>query len=211
MTLQGSRKQGAMYMDGSEFLGYSYYLNIAKQINSHHLLTLSVIGAKQNHGQRQNRLKIDDYRNSPNGIRQNNDWGKKGGEVVHVEDNFYHKPQISLNHYYTINETMELSTSVYASFGSGGGGGTSGESSLFNQRVGGKYGYIDLDNIVDVNEEATANGEGAVSYLRASRNDHKWFGLLSVLNKDLGSNWKVTGGLDLRYYKGSHFRESPTY
>ena len=32
MTLQGSRKQGAMYMDGSEFLGYSYYLNIAKQI-----------------------------------------------------------------------------------------------------------------------------------------------------------------------------------
>ncbi len=207
MTLQGSRKQGAMYMDGSGFLGYSYYLNIAKQINTEHLLTFSVIGAKQNHGQRQNRLKIEDYRNSPNGIRQNNDWGKKGGEVVHVEDNFYHKPQISLNHYWTINETMELSTSVYGSFGTGGGGGTAGESALFSQRVGGQYGYIDLDNIVEINEEAAANGEGAVSYLRASRNDHKWFGLLSVLNKDLGSNWKLTGGLDLRYYRGSHFRE----
>ena len=207
MTIQGSRKQGAMFMDGSEFLGYSYYLNIAKQINTQHLLTFSVIGAKQNHGQRQNRLKIEDYRNSPNGTRQNNDWGKKGGEVVHVEDNFYHKPQISLNHYWTINETMELSTAVYASFGTGGGGGTAGESSLFSQRVGGQYGYIDLDNIVEINEEAAANGEGAVSYLRASRNDHKWFGLLSVLNKDIGSNWKITGGLDLRYYRGSHFRE----
>ena len=207
MTIQGSRKKGAMYMDGSEFLGYSYYLNIAKQINKKHLLTFSVIGAKQEHGQRQNKLKIEDFRNSPNGIRQNNDWGKKGGDVVHVEDNFYHKPQISLNHYWTINETTELSTSAYISTGTGGGGGTAGESSLFSVRKGGQYGYIDLDNIVDINEEAAANGEGAVSYLRASRNDHKWYGLLSVLNKDLGSNWKITGGLDLRYYRGSHFRE----
>lgn len=207
MTIQGSRKQGAMYMNGSEFLGYSYFLNIAKQINTKHLLTFSVIGAKQRHGQRQNRLKIDDFRNSPNGIRQNNDWGKKGGDVVHVEDNFYSKPQISLNHYWTINETMELSTAVYASFGTGGGGGYAGESSLFSVRKGGKYGYIDLDNIVDINEEAAANGEGAVSYLRASRNDHKWFGMLSVLNKDFGNNLKITGGLDLRYYNGSHFRE----
>jgi len=207
MTLQGSRKAGAMYMDGSEFLGYSYYLNIAKQINTKHLLTFSVIGAKQNHGQRENKLKIEDFRNSPNGIRQNNDWGKKGGEVVHVEDNFYHKPQISLNHYWTINETMELSTAVYVSTGTGGGGGTAGESSLFSVRKGGQYGYIDLDNIVDINEEAAANGEGAVSYLRASRNDHKWYGLLSVLNKSFGSNWNITGGLDLRYYRGSHFRE----
>ena len=66
MTLQGSRKEGAMYMDGSEFSGISYYVNIAKQINTHHLLTFSVIGAKQNHGQRENNLKIDDYRQRPN-------------------------------------------------------------------------------------------------------------------------------------------------
>jgi hypothetical protein len=207
MTLQGSRKQGAMYMDGSEFLGYSYYLNIAKQLNTQHLLTFSVIGAKQNHGQRQNKMLIERFRNSPNGIRQNDDWGKLGGEVVHVENNFYHKPQIALNHYWTINETMELSTAVYASFGTGGGGGQGGESGLFSQRVGGTYGYIDLDNIVEVNEAAAVNGEGAVSWLRASRNDHKWLGLLSVLNKEIGSKWKLTGGLDLRYYRGSHFYE----
>ena len=35
--------------------------------------------------------------------------------------NFYHKPQISLNHYWTINEQSSLSTSLYASIATGGG------------------------------------------------------------------------------------------
>lgn len=210
MTLQGTRTEGEGYVDGTQFLGWSYYLNIAKQINANHLLTFSVIGAKQQHGQRQNMLPLSTFKDSPNGIRQNNDWGKLGGDVVQVEDNFYHKPQIALNHYWTISENTELATTAYVSTGTGGGGGTAGDYSLFANRTGSggtQYGYIDLDNIVSVNEEAAANGDGAVSYLRASRNDHKWFGLLSVLTQDFGSNFVLSGGIDLRHYRGSHFRE----
>jgi iron complex outermembrane receptor protein len=210
MTLQGARTEGAGYVNGTEFLGWSYYLNIAKKVNNNHLLTFSVIGAQQRHGQRQNRLAVERFVNSPNGIRQNDDWGKLGGEVVHVEDNFYHKPQIALNHYWTISQNTELATTVYASFGSGGGGGQAGDGNLFDLRTGSggrDYGYIDLDAIVSLNEEAASNGEEAISFLRASRNDHKWFGVLSVLTQEFGSNFTLSGGLDYRYYRGSHFRE----
>ncbi len=57
------------------------------------------------------------------GIKYNQDWGYKNGQLTSVEDNFYNKPQISINHYWTINENSSLSTAAYASFGSGGGGG----------------------------------------------------------------------------------------
>ena len=211
MTLQGTRTEGDNYVDGTQFLGWSYFLNVAKKVNADHLLTFTVIGAQQRHGQRQNRLNYGVFQKSPNGIRQNNDWGRLGGEIVHVEDNFYHKPQISLNHYWTIGQNTELATTAYVSFGSGGGGGTAGETSLFGSlRTGGDgpvYGYMDLDAIVDINRAAAANGDEAVAYMRASRNDHKWYGLLSVLTQDFGSNFTLSGGLDLRHYRGSHFRE----
>ena len=209
MTLQGTRTQGDNFVDGTQFLGWSYFLNIAKKINTDHLLTFTVIGAQQRHGQRQNRLTLETYNNSPNGIRQNNDWGRLGGEVIHVEDNFYHKPQISLNHYWTLSENTDIATTAYFSFGSGGGGGTAGETSLFNSnRTGGAgpvYGYIDLDAIMEINR-ANPGGE-AVAFMRASRNDHKWFGLLSIISHDFGPNFSLSGGIDLRHYKGSHFRE----
>jgi hypothetical protein len=210
MTLQGTRTEGEGFVDGTEFLGWSYYLNIAKKINASHLLTFSVIGAKQRHGQRQNMLPFTTFQDSPNGISQNNDWGRLGGKVTWVEDNFYHKPQIALNHYWTLSPNTEIATTAYVSFGTGGGGGTAGDRSLFEMRTGGagsQYGYIDLDAIVDINRTAAANGQEAVAYMRASRNDHKWYGLLSVLTQDFGSNFVLSGGIDIRYYRGSHFRE----
>lgn len=210
MTMQGTRTEGQGYVNGTQFLGWSYFLNIAKKINADHLVTFTVIGAQQRHGQRQNMLPLSTFKNSPNGILQNNDWGKLGGDVVNVEDNFYHKPQISMNHYWTINQTTELATTAYMSFGTGGGGGTAGDNSLFGMRAGGAgpvYGYQDLDAIVEINNAAAAAGNESEAYLRASRNDHKWFGLLSILTKDFGSNFQLSGGLDLRHYRGSHFRE----
>ena len=210
MTLQGTRTEGEGFVNGAEFLGWSYYLNIAKKINADQLITFSVIGAQQRHGQRQNMLPFTTFQDSPNGIRQNNDWGRLGGEVTHVEDNFYHKPQIAMNHYWTISPNTELATTVYASFGSGGGGGQAGNGNLFDLRAGGggsQYGYIDLDAIVAINEEAAANGQEAEAYMRASRNDHNWFGLVSVLTQDFGSNFTFSGGIDVRRYRGKHFRE----
>ncbi len=203
-TISGSRTAGDGYVDATQFLSYAYYANIAKRINKKHDLTLTVIGAKQVHGQRQNQSLLTEYENSARGIRFNPDWGYKNGQSTNIEDNFYHKPQISLNHYWKINSTTHLSTAFYASFGTGGGGGTLGVNKFTDPdyRVDG---VVDLDRIVS--ENRAVKEFGAESILRASRNDHQWYGVLSQFTKELGSNFSLLAGLDLRYYKGKHYRE----
>jgi len=64
---------------------------------------------------------------------------------------------------------------------------------------------MDLDKIVDLNQ---ANGSlGSISYLRASRNDHSWFGALSTFKTELNNHLDFIAGLDLRTYTGRHFQE----
>jgi len=206
VTVAASRTKGNGYVDGTEFDGYNYFLNISKQLNENHKISISSFGAPQRHGQRQNRSTIERYRNAEQGIRFNPDWGYKNGQVVHVEDNFYHKSQTSLNHDWIINDKSFLTTALYASFGKGGGGGTAGENrSLFDERLGGADQPIDLDNIVEINKANGALGSEAI--LRASRNDHSWYGLLSTFKTELSDNLDLLAGIDLRTYTGEHFRE----
>jgi iron complex outermembrane receptor protein len=211
-TVSASKTDGDGYVDGTQFNAVAYFINVSKEFNENHKLSFTAFGAKQRHGQRQNSHLIETYRKSERGIKFNADWGYKNGQVTFQEDNFYHKPQISLNHYWTINEKTNISTALYASFGSGGGGGTGGDSSKFafdsegnsDYRVG-NYGPIAFDRIVAENEALGANG--AETILRASRNDHRWYGILSTLKTDLTDNLVLLGGLDLRDYKGIHFTE----
>ena len=45
------------------------------------------------------------------------------------------------------------------------------------------------------------------TYLGSSINNHFWYGLLSTMNYQLNENIEISGGLDLRSYKGEHYRE----
>ncbi|WP_434037391.1 TonB-dependent receptor [Formosa sp. 4Alg 33] len=211
-TVSAYRTTGDGYVDGTEFEALSYFINVSKQINDKHKLAFSAFGAKQRHGQRQNSQTIETYRaTNQGGKRFNADWGYKNGQVTHQEDNFYNKPQISLNHYWTISDRTKLSTALYASIGSGGGGGydgenkfSLGENGITDYRIG-AYGPTDFDKIVDENQALGAYGSETI--LRASRNDHEWYGLLSTLDHKFGDNLVLTGGLDLRTYKGIHYTE----
>ena len=44
-------------------------------------------------------------------------------EVVNEKMNYYHKPQLSLNHLWSVNNKMVISNVLYASLGNGGGTG----------------------------------------------------------------------------------------
>ncbi|MCK5638916.1 MAG: TonB-dependent receptor, partial [Flavobacteriaceae bacterium] len=207
-TVSAFKIEGDGYVDGTEFKGFNYFLNISKQINDKHKISFTTFGAPQRHGQRQNMSLISRYKDAESGNKFNPDWGIKNGKVAHIEDNFYHKSQTSLNHYWTISDKTTLSTAVYASFGSGGGGGTAGTNrDLFQVRIGGDDQPVDLDNIVEINRANGEQGLGSEAFLRASRNDHNWFGLLSTFKTDLTDNLALVAGLDLRTYTGKHFRE----
>jgi len=205
-TVSFARTTGEGYVDGTQFKGYNYFVNFTKNINDNHKLSFTTFGAPQRHGQRQNMSTIAAYRNSESGNRFNPDWGYKDGQVTHIEDNFYHKSQTSLNHYWSINDVSSLSTAAYVSYGSGGGGGTAGTNrDLFGVRLGGSDQPVDLDNIVSINRANGALGSEAI--LRASRNDHEWFGVLSTFKTELADGLDLIAGVDWRSYTGKHFRE----
>lgn len=210
-TVSASKTDGEGYVDGTQFNAVSYFVNLSKEINEAHKISFTAFGAKQRHGQRQNRQLIETYRKSERGRKFNSDWGYKNGQVTFQEDNFYHKPQISLNHYWDISDNTSLSTAAYVSFGSGGGGGIRGVNKFIINADGtsdyrdGLYGPIDFDKIVDENEALGSNGSETI--LRASRNDHNWYGVLSTLKTDLSDDLVLLAGLDYRNYKGIHFQE----
>ena len=205
-TVSFSKTSGEGYVDGTEFEGFNYFVNLTKEINENHKISFTTFGSPQRHGQRQNRSTVETIRNAQSGIRFNPDWGYKNGQVTSIEDNFYHKSQTSLNHYWSINDVTSLSTAAYASYGKGGGGGTAGTNrGLFDVRMGGPDQPVDFDNIVEINRANGALGSEAI--LRASRNDHEWFGVLSTFKTELAEGLDLIAGLDWRTYTGSHFRE----
>ena len=128
-----------------------------------------------------------------------------GNQYLTERRNFYHKPVANLNWDFNIDETTNLSTVLYASWGRGGGTGNRGN------RIRTEDGQIDYNAIYAYNQGVSggaggyfAAGGGYVT--RSSMNLHSWYGLVTNLEKKIGEyvTWNV--GLDLRTYYGKHFR-----
>ncbi|AMM50324.1 TonB-dependent receptor [Rufibacter sp. DG15C] len=202
-SVAGSKTEGDGWFEGLAFEAYSYFFNVSKVLNEKHTLSLTGFGAPQYHGSRFERQNIQYYRDAPQGIRFNPNWGVLNGETKTISGNFYHKPQVSLNHYWTIDGTSSLSTALYASSGSGGNEFPNNASLFLGTRTGDKYSPVDIDKLVDLNV-ASQDGN-AVAYLQSNRNDHRWYGALSTYQKALTENFDLLAGVDLRYYKGIHF------
>ena len=157
------------------------------------------------------------------GIRFNKHWGHldrwtldNNGDTIHnretlnTKQNYYHKPQFSLRDFWTVNDKFYVSNILYASIGHGGGtrgegiGEVDGQQDLqtaYNVNVGaGPFGPI-IDPVFSDNEYKTG------SYLKSSVNNHYWYGGLSTLNYQATDEISLSGGLDLRYYKGEHYSE----
>lgn len=207
-TVSASKISGDGYIDGGEFSGYNYFLSLSKQLNERNRLTFTAFGAQQTHGQRFNRSTIAELLDTDSGPQKaNKDWGYKNGEVYHSAYNFYHKPQISLNHLWEINDNSVLSTALYTSFGSGGGRRDEGSKIGSSDYRIGSSGLqpIDFDRIV---AENIANGAaGSTDIISASRNSHEWYGILSTYKNTVSDKLTISGGLDARYYVGHHWYE----
>lgn len=135
--------------------------------------------------------------------------------------NFFHKPQFSFKDVWTLNEKSFISTVAYASFGRGGG--TRWNSNLTSNDYN-SDGTVDMQALYDANAGATpppfsgndyninplvsSTERYAVSnYVKASMNEHSWYGVLCSFNKKINDHWSYTEGIDLRSYKGSHYRK----
>ena len=171
-------------------------------------MSFTAFGSQQQHGQRFNRSTIAELKDTDSGPQKaNKDWGYKNGEVYHQSYNFYHKPQMAINHLWNIDDKSALSTSFYASFGSGGGRRDEGSKIGSDDYRIGSTGLtpIDFDKVI---EENRANGvNGSSDIISSSVNSHEWYGILSSYKNRINDKLTISGGFDGRYYIGSHWYE----
>jgi len=199
------------YSIGTAGQGQNYMFSVGYKPNETHTFNFLLTGAPQWHDQNfsQDLEFYQDY-----GEKANSNSGFYEGERYTERRNFYHKPVANLNWDFDINDKLDLSTVLYASWGRGGGTGNVGNGRV---RVGGdglNAEEIDFDQIEENNIASATTINGGQygtfgdSYLRRSSvNSHNWYGLLSNLQYDANENWSMNFGLDARTYNGIHFRQ----
>lgn len=194
VTAMLSHWQGDGYNDMTSGQGQNYFVSIGYKPNEDHNFNFLITGAPQWHNQNYAK-RISDY--ATYGKRYNNNWGYLNGEAINDRKNYYHKPVINLNWDWNIDNASNLSTVLYASFGRGGGTGPIGStgSPLAD-------GTKNIQGAYDTNVLA---GESSYA-IRASVNNHAWYGLVTNYNRDLTDNLSFNVGFDLRSYQGDHFR-----
>ena len=224
-SIMGGHRWGDGYVQGTEFDGYNYFINIAKKITAEHTLSFTAFGAPQNHYQRSSYdgltikgwQEVENYMKGESPYKYNATYGfGKNGERKTSTYNSYHKPQISLNHQWQIDYKSSLSTAFYVSLGRGYGyegvgttsayknawyGASNGILNMTFRNADGTYAY---DQIQDMNE-TSENGSSMV--MTKAKNNHDWYGLLSTYTTHIGKNIDFYGGVDMRYYKGTHTNE----
>ena len=226
MTLLGARNWGDGYVQGTDYSGYTWFASVAKRFNDQHTLSFTGFGTKQEHGQRPSSythgpLLISEWQRveaeyGVKDFRYNPNFGYYHGEKYNAMRNSYHKPQLSLNHDWTINDHSSLSTALYMSIGRGNGttaeahapasytdvyGASNGLMTTAFRRADGLFDYDALY------ERNVASQEGSLLAMCKNVNDHLWTGLISTYSTQFGKFIDFYGGIDFRHYKGDHSTE----
>lgn len=192
--------QGDGWADGTKGQGQNYFLSMGYKPADGHNINFLITGAPQWHDQNF-RKRISQVEQEDGSIdrKYNSNWGTLNGDYMTERRNYYHKPVANLNWSWDMSEKSKLSTVLYASWGRGGGTGSVGS------RVRTESGNVDFDAIMANN---VADPDGQATYaIRASANNHQWYGLVTNFETKLTDaiTWSV--GADLRRYTGLHFRQ----
>jgi hypothetical protein len=146
------------------------------------------------------------------GAKEKDPHGQADG-YLNESENYYHKPQVNLNHYWNIDETKRLSTTAYFSGGSGGGTGTFDDLIWDYNDYKGPSRIVDFNGTYEMNqgvEDRKGHDKEAgqsVGFLRNSINRQWTLGAISKLNVDINKDLKVQFGVDFRTAEIEHTRE----
>ncbi|OIP02051.1 MAG: hypothetical protein AUJ98_02615 [Bacteroidetes bacterium CG2_30_33_31] len=230
VTFSGYYKRGNGWADMTWTRDWFFFVRVDKAIGDH-LLSLSAIGSPQSHGQRAYQNSIAEFstdyakkvgiadsnyiKGKPTnlGLRYNQNWGNlnrwstQGSDTLSKQEkvnekiNFYFKPQYSIRDFWNVSSKLYISNIAYLSMGNGGGTGFSRTLTTLSD------GLKDIQSSYNSNMKNNGTAlEGKGDFIYASNNDHFWYGLLSSFGWRFKKNWELSGGLDLRSYKGSHYR-----
>lgn len=223
-SVLGAKRWGDGYIQGTNYEGYNWFVNISKRLNDHHQLSLTAFGAPQKHAQRNSLyagLTIEQWQQAKafmgekDMYRYNASYGfDRYGKQRYTHFNEYHKPQISLNHQWQIDHKSSLSTALYMSIGRGSGLSGQGRTStdrtnwypssngILNWTFRNPDGTFAYDKVQELNAAST---EGSRMVMAKQHNDHMWYGLLSTYTNQITPSLELSAGVDMRYYIGKHY------
>ena len=228
LTLLGAKTWGDGYIQSTDFEAYNWFVNLTKRFNENHQLSLTAFGAPQWHNQRNNNngLSIKEWQNVKQYVdnlddvyKYNPSFGyRKNGVAYNQNQNKYNKPQISLNHQWQIDHKSSLSTVAYVSIGRGYGSSGQANTEIGAARadwyaaskgtLSSKFrnadGTFAYDQMEELNEQSA---NGSLYAMSISKNYHNWYGLVSTYTTKFGEYVDFYGGVDFRYYKGTHTNE----
>ena len=202
---------GDGWVDATFENSFAYFFTAQKQINSHHKITITLLGAPQEHGQQTIKLsniEIDNY-----GQRHNKDWGSYNGKIKNASVNFYHKPFLSINDDYKLSKTSTISTALYFSVGYGGGRWSESFNyapSIFSYRNYSNqidWESIFKNNATHTNTYTLANGKTVSGY---SQNVQTNF-LASHIQAGIATNFKHKINSHITLYAGFNYRYFSSY
>lgn len=135
---------------------------------------------------------------------------RRFGDYINERENFYDKPQVSVNWYFRPeNSKWSWDNILYYSGGDGGGTGTFG--SVARGGEFGDYLYRNRDWDAEIAENSNnPNGTGlneSTGILRNSRNDQWTVGLISKVTYEASENFSNSFGFDWRTAEITHYRE----
>jgi len=153
------------------------------------------------------------------GLRYNPNWGYLSRAYITDTDtiypnanqtstanNFYHKPMFSLRDFWNVNDRLYISNILYLSLGSGGGQSFSTtpeyDTATWQQDLQSQY-----NTNLNINPPYFNTTKYSTNIMRNAMNNHFWLGLLSTFDYNINKAVSVSGGLDLRTYRGEHYRE----
>jgi len=209
VSVMGSHLWGPGYVDATYVSAWGYFLSISKEFNKKHKLVFVGLGSPEKHGQRNFMLTQEET--DRHGLRFNKDWGSYNGQINNSSENFYHKPHLSLNHYWNMSTSSFLATAVYFSYGYGGGKWSDNfmsDQSIWDFRN--PSGQIDWDAIYNNNATNTdtftlATGEQLSGFSNNIQTDflasHIWTGIMSSFDHSFSDAFKLTAGVHYRYFR----------
>lgn len=225
INILGSYAYGDGYAQGTNYNVYNYFANISKVINTNHQLSFTVFGAPQEHYSRSNALTKSDweivrskYSHDKDWRRFNPDYGfSSTGQRKTADYNKYHMPFLTLKHIWQVNAKSNLTTTIYAAFGKGGGysGKANGTTHSEYEWYGSDYGNLNMefrtaDGTFDyskIEEINKASDNGSEMIMTRILGKHNWYGLLSTYSSQVFDCIDWFFGIDSRYYKNQHANE----
>ena len=240
VTMAGSYKRGNGYVDQTWTEGWFYFLRVDKELGNH-LVSVTAMGAPQEHGQRRYKRHIATYDREfakeagmtdtwidslsnlglpiDMGLRYNPNWGYlerinvvegdtiyPGRQPESTAYNYYHKPMFSLRDFWRASDKLYISNILYLSMGNGGGGSFS-TTPVFDQKTYQQNLQSEYNSNKNLTPPYFNKEQESSEIMRNAVNNHIWYGLLSTFDYKINDQFEVSGGVDLRSYKGEHYRE----